>query len=151
MVTKCVRKLMQVIIIEFLIFILLSVQANHPTPTSFFPSLPPIQPHDSSKLDGYIYFCLSEEIKEKCARIKSKWPFPDFEYENCIYLSFKHCLRSYFHESPKEFHLINSCIRKDCLPKLKISSITSKSFILVRCLLECYEEHLKKPMQVQSF
>ena len=70
-VTKCVRKLMLVIMIELLIFIFLSVQANHPTPTLFFPSLPPILPHDSSKLDGMIYHCLVDEIEDNCASIEN--------------------------------------------------------------------------------
>jgi hypothetical protein len=149
MVAKCVRKLMFKMI-EFLILILLSVQANDCAPTSFFLSLPPIMPSDSSKLVGEIFFCLHEDIEYNCAKIKNTWPSPDFEYETCIFLSFKYCLHKYFHEDRLGYHVISSCIRKDCLPKSIIGAIVTRSVQFVSCLLECYKEYLEKALRVKS-
>ena len=84
MVSKCVRKFM-LVMMELLILILLSVQANNYGPTSFFLSLPPILPPSSSELDEGITSCLKNKIEEKCARIKDTWPFLNFEYEICIF------------------------------------------------------------------
>lgn len=148
MVAKCVRKHM-LVIIELLIPILPSVQANDHAPTSL-PSLPPIQPPYFSELDGEIYYCLFDEIEDKCLSIKSTWPFPDFEYETCVYLSLKHCLLNFFHEDPQGYCVIESCIRNYCIPRLKIRANDIKSVRFVSCLLECYEEHLKKSVEVKS-
>jgi hypothetical protein len=141
MVSKCVRKFM-LVMMELLILILLSVQANNYGPTSFFMSLPSILPPYSSELDEGIISCLTNKIEEKYARIKGTWPFPDFEYEICIFSSFEHCSVNLTHEDRYAYNIINNCIKINCHPKLKIKAIHRRRTRFVSCLLECFEAYL---------
>ena len=129
MITKYVRKLM-LLMIQLLILVLLNVQANAHTLTSFSPSLqtlPPIPPPYYSELDnGELYLCLTLGIghSQKC---KTTWPFPDHEYDElCIYDTFIRCLQTIsIYEDPIMHQIIEECIETKCTPKLKIKAARS--------------------------
>jgi hypothetical protein len=150
MVIKCVRKLI-LVMIELLILILLSLQANDCAPISFFPSPPPIVPPYSFELDGYgsLYACLRTGVEFRCASIKSTWPFPDIEYETCIFVTFEYCLGNFENYKLQNIvHVIKYCIKTNFHPKLKIKASHRRSARYVSCLLECYEDHIKNPSDV---
>lgn len=88
MAVKCI-KILVLVMIELVIFILLSVHANDGAPISFFSSPPPIILLYFLELDNIVYNtihrCLIDNIEVRCSSIKSTWPFPDFLYETCIF------------------------------------------------------------------
>lgn len=147
MVAKCVRKRMSVMI-ELVILILLSVQANDGAPISFFPSPPTILPHSSFVYNDFnsVRVCLKIGVKLRCASIKTTWPFPNFEYETCIFSTFENCLSDIKgYEDPRMFDIIQNCTKINCHLKLIISAIHRKTVDYVSCLLECCEEHIRNP------
>jgi len=150
MAVKCVRKLM-LVMIELLILILISVLANDCAPISFFPSPPPMLPPYSYELDweGTLHSCLINGVEFRCASIKTTWPFPDFEYETCIFVTFEYCLGNINNYRRKFIvYIIKYCIKTNCHKKLKIKANHRRSARYVSCLLECYEEHIRNPPDV---
>jgi hypothetical protein len=145
-----VLKKLMLVMIELLILIFLSVQAGDCAPISFYLSPPPMLPPYSLKLDYYgpLQQCLELGIESHCASIKSTWPFPDFEYEICISATFYHCLANNIHEVPSVISIIKNCVKTNCHPKLKIKASHRRSASYVSCLLECYEKHFMKPLDV---
>jgi hypothetical protein len=150
MVAKCVKKLV-LVMMELLILIFLSVQANDCAPISFYLSPPPILPQYSFKLDYYgpLHQCLRLGVEFHCASIKSTWPFPDFAYEICISSTFYQCLaNNIMQEKPGVFVITKSCVKANCHPKLKIRASHRRSASYVSCLLECYKKYVMKPSNV---
>lgn len=91
MVTKCVRKVM-LVVMELLILILLSVQVNDLAHISSSPSSSPVPAPYSSELDdhGDLHLCLTLGISH-CSHFQNTWPLPDFTYESCIAATFARC------------------------------------------------------------
>jgi hypothetical protein len=139
---RCVRKLM-LMITKLHILILFSVQADNLPQTSFTQSSPPILPPYSFELDiGELHLCLTREIGH-CDRWKSTWPFPDYVYEFCITNGFAYCfIDTQSIEKPFNFHILAYCLEVNCKPKLRIKAKHRRSTLYVRCLLECYYQHV---------
>jgi hypothetical protein len=145
---KCVRKLM-LVITKLHILILISVQANNIAPTSFTPSSPPILHPYSSELDiGELHLCLIHAVGH-CTRFKSTWPFPDKAYELCITNAFALCIvETRGSKNPIIFHNLRYCLDVNCEPKLRIKVKHHQSTLFVRCLLECFYQHVANPNDV---
>jgi hypothetical protein len=125
MVRKCVRNL-AVVIVKVLILIIL-------LPYSF----------ELDQAKGDIHECLTNEI-EGCESSKTTWPLSDLKYSYCIFRSFKMCLLE-FPPHPILHPIIRDCFLV-CAKKFKIEPQDIARF--TSCLLECYEEHAKKPSDV---
>jgi hypothetical protein len=137
------------VITKLHILILFNVQANNLAPTSFTLSSLPILPPYSSELDaGELYLCLTLEVGH-CARFKSTWPFPDKAYERCIINAFEACIVEIGHlEKQGAFYILMYCLVDNCKPKLKSKAKPRQKTLFVRCLLECYHQHVAYPNDV---
>jgi hypothetical protein len=150
MATKCVRKLMLVMMMKLLILILLGVQANDLAPTSLSPSSSLIMSPYSFELDnhGEIHLCLTLGICH-CSNLKTTWPHPDATYEACIFATFLRCFKGIKNsEDPIMFPIIFNCAKTKCERFLKIEDILLIRAQLVRCLLKCFNKHVASPSDV---
>lgn len=110
--------------LHILILVLVQVQANHLALTS--------------SSEGPLHICLTNKI-EVCKLHSRLVAY----YEWCIVSSFLHCVtRIKEEDDPILFPIIHRCAL-DCL-----HSHEGKRATTTACLIECYEKHIKKRMDV---
>jgi len=136
------RELMVVgVVVVVLIFpMVFAVQANDLSPRSLFTSSLHVRllrspRHDKTRL---LYDCL-ESIPGKCK--KKKHGPESLEFKECIIYNFFHCFykfRIHLRGTEAIYSLGKMCIDK-CFPKSEAFHVNGAT-----CLLECYEEHIKK-------
>ncbi len=92
MAWKLIRKLM-ILIMDLVILVLIEVQVNDMTSTSFHTSSLPISLHHPFKLDKlYSIFpiCFEKKIK-KCKKLQKREGL--LEHSSCVLDAFRHCVR----------------------------------------------------------
>jgi hypothetical protein len=136
MASKCIKKIM-LVMMKFLILIILKVQANNLSSTSFSPSALPVLYPQSSKLDEVkptIHTCFANGIKG----CEKTWPLHNLFIHHV--LGFESCLikvhiirwvKQHAKEEMNEEHF-------ECIVRCAINHSNIKP-----CFTKCYEEHIE--------
>ena len=131
---------------ELVIFILVEVQANDLTSTSFHPFSLPILPSHSSKLDNVattVYICFRRKVDGCEEAIQKAYPTFRAQMTNdmCIAEIFLYCLKKHHRSLTKPaYHAISMCINF-CTPIKDIFG----------CLPRCYEYQINHPWDVYTW